>query len=82
MPLGIIVAGHNGSDKSTMLCGHLPEKRQIPLINADRRMVSILPDGDDLLNLPRVKQSARLDGGSRAGLTSASISGTGAKYEQ
>lgn len=45
-PLAIIVAGHNGSGKSTMwrksLSGHL----QIPLLNADRMMLSILPEPD------------------------------------
>jgi predicted ABC-type ATPase len=43
-PLAIVVAGHNGSGKSTMwhrmLSGHL----QIPLLNADRMMLSILPE--------------------------------------
>lgn len=45
-PLATIVAGHNGSGKSTMwrksLSGHL----QIPLLNADRMMLSILPEPD------------------------------------
>ena len=43
-PLAIVLAGHNGLGKSTMwrrsLSGHL----QIPLINADRLMLSILPE--------------------------------------
>lgn len=43
-PLAIVLAGHNGSGKSTMwkktLSGHL----RIPLINADRMMLSILPE--------------------------------------
>ena len=44
-PLGIILAGHNGSGKSTMwykkdLAGIF----QIPLINADRMMMSIFPE--------------------------------------
>jgi predicted ABC-type ATPase len=43
-PLAIVLAGHNGSGKSTMwrrmLSGHL----QIPLVNADRMMLSILPE--------------------------------------
>lgn len=51
-PLGIIVAGHNGSGKSTMWRDHLSERFQIPLVNADRMMLSILPEVDDLLNLP------------------------------
>lgn len=51
-PLGIILAGHNGSGKSTMWRQHLSEKLQIPLVNADRMMLSILPEVDDLLDLP------------------------------
>jgi predicted ABC-type ATPase len=43
-PLAIIVAGHNGSGKSTMWRGVLSKKLQIPLINADRLMLSILPE--------------------------------------
>ena len=47
-PLAIIVAGHNGSGKSTMWPRSLAGKLQIPLINADRMMLSILPEpGDD-----------------------------------
>jgi predicted ABC-type ATPase len=42
-PLAIIVAGHNGSGKSTMWYDHLVDDIQIPLINADRMMLSILP---------------------------------------
>ncbi len=51
-PLGIILAGHNGSGKSTMWREHLSQKLQIPLVNADRMMLSILPEVDDLLYLP------------------------------
>lgn len=43
-PLAIILAGHNGSGKSTMWYEHLANKLQIPLVNADRMMMSILPD--------------------------------------
>jgi predicted ABC-type ATPase len=43
-PLGIILAGHNGSGKSTMWRERLADKLQIPLINADRMMLSILPE--------------------------------------
>jgi predicted ABC-type ATPase len=47
-PLGIILAGHNGSGKSTMWRRALADRLQIPLINADRMMLSILPEaGDD-----------------------------------
>ena len=45
-PLAIIVAGHNGSGKSTMWYEHLADGIRIPLINADRMMLSILPVPD------------------------------------
>lgn len=43
-PLAIILAGHNGSGKSTMWYDHLAPQLQLPLINADRMMLSVLPD--------------------------------------
>lgn len=43
-PLAIVLAGHNGSGKSTMWRKVLAEQLQIPLINADRLMLSILPE--------------------------------------
>lgn len=43
-PLAIILAGHNGSGKSTMWYDHLARYIQTPLINADRMMMSILPE--------------------------------------
>jgi predicted ABC-type ATPase len=43
-PLAIILAGHNGSGKSTMWRRHLSDRLQMPLINADRMMLSILPE--------------------------------------
>lgn len=43
-PLGIILAGHNGSGKSTMWRRMLADRLQIPLINADRMMLSVLPE--------------------------------------
>jgi predicted ABC-type ATPase len=43
-PLGVIVAGHNGSGKSTMWRSALADRLQIPLVNADRMMLSILPE--------------------------------------
>jgi hypothetical protein len=43
-PAAVVLAGHNGSGKSTLwyqrLAGHL----QIPLVNADRLTLSILPE--------------------------------------
>ncbi|MBR8024574.1 toxin [Burkholderia cenocepacia] len=47
-PLAIILAGHNGSGKSTMWYDHLVDELRIPLVNADRMMLSILPvPGED-----------------------------------
>jgi predicted ABC-type ATPase len=43
-PLGVILAGHNGSGKSTMWRQSLADRLQMPLINADRMMLSILPE--------------------------------------
>lgn len=43
-PLAIILAGHNGSGKSTMWRKTLAGQLRIPLINADRMMMSILPE--------------------------------------
>lgn len=43
-PLAIILAGHNGSGKSTMWYRHLAPALKVPLINADRMMLSILPE--------------------------------------
>lgn len=45
-PLAIILAGHNGSGKSTMWRKSLSGQLQIPLLNADRMMLSILPEAD------------------------------------
>lgn len=45
-PLAVILAGHNGSGKSTMWRRHLSDSFQIPLVNADRMMLSILPEPD------------------------------------
>ena len=43
-PLAIIVAGHNGAGKSTMWNERLAPELKIPLVNADRMMLSILPE--------------------------------------
>ncbi len=45
-PFAIIVAGHNGSGKSTMWRRDLSEVLQMPLINADRLALSIYPEPD------------------------------------
>lgn len=49
-PLAIILAGHNGSGKSTMWYKSLADKLQLPLVNADRMMLSILPEDSPLPN--------------------------------
>ncbi len=43
-PLAVIIAGHNGSGKSTMWRDSLADRFQTPLINADRMMLSVLPE--------------------------------------
>lgn len=43
-PLAIVLAGHNGSGKSTMWRKLLAPALKMPLINADRMMLSILPE--------------------------------------
>ncbi|MDD7973514.1 zeta toxin family protein [Roseinatronobacter alkalisoli] len=45
-PLAIILAGHNGSGKSTMWRKVLSDQLQMPLINADRMMLSVLPEAN------------------------------------
>ncbi len=42
-PLAVILAGHNGSGKTTLWTRQLSEPLQIPLINADRLIESVLP---------------------------------------
>jgi len=43
-PLAIMLAGHNGSGKSTLWYKRLAPLLQMPLVNADRMMMSILPE--------------------------------------
>ncbi|MRW90484.1 toxin [Duganella sp. FT80W] len=45
-PLAVIMAGHNGSGKSTMWNTYISPQFKIPLINADRMMMSTLPEPD------------------------------------
>jgi predicted ABC-type ATPase len=53
-PLAVILAGHNGSGKSTLWYKqHLANQFQIPLINADRMMMSILPEVTKSQPLPQ-----------------------------
>jgi predicted ABC-type ATPase len=43
-PFAIILAGHNGSGKSTFWYDHVADEMKTPLMNADRLMLSILPE--------------------------------------
>ena len=45
-PLAIVLAGHNGSGKSTLWYNRLADDLQIPLVNADRLTLSLLPPPD------------------------------------
>jgi len=47
-PVAFVLAGHNGSGKSTLWYSRLAESLRMPLVNADRMMMSILPDADPL----------------------------------
>ena len=46
-PLAIVLAGHNGSGKSTLWYDKLADQLRIPLVNADRLTLSILPPAID-----------------------------------
>jgi predicted ABC-type ATPase len=52
-PIAVIMAGHNGSGKSTMWNTYVAPQFKIPLINADRMMMSILPEPDQDGKIPR-----------------------------
>lgn len=58
-PLAIVLAGHNGSGKSTLWYKHIANDLRIPLINADRMMLSILPEHDARGKLPSWAQDLR-----------------------
>lgn len=49
-PLAVVLAGHNGSGKTTFWTQRLSEALKIPLINADRLTESILPARDKKSN--------------------------------
>jgi predicted ABC-type ATPase len=51
-PAAFVLAGHNGSGKSTLWYQRLADSLQIPLVNADRLTMSILPEAAG--NPPRV----------------------------
>lgn len=46
-PTAIVLAGHNGSGKSTLWYTRLADGLQIPLVNADRLTLSLLPLADE-----------------------------------
>lgn len=59
-PVAFVVAGHNGSGKSTLWYERLVHQLQIPLINADRLTLSILPPvSNRTSNLPIWAQQLR-----------------------
>lgn len=61
-PVAFVLAGHNGSGKSTMWYSRLADSLQIPLVNADRIMMSILPDANPVTgHLPNWAQRLRDD---------------------
>lgn len=45
-PVAFVLAGHNGSGKSTLWFERLSPRLQIPLVNADRLTLSILPEAN------------------------------------
>lgn len=45
-PLAVVLSGHNGSGKSTLWYSRLAPRLQLPLINADRMLLSVLPEAD------------------------------------
>jgi predicted ABC-type ATPase len=45
-PVAVVLAGHNGSGKSTLWYDRLSKLLKMPLVNADRLMLSILPFAD------------------------------------
>ena len=68
-PPAFIVAGHNGSGKSTFWYTRLADQLQVPLVNADRLTLSILPEArraseDGTLALPAWAERLR-DGDER-----------------
>ena len=60
-PVAFVLAGHNGSGKSSLWHSRLADKLQIPLINADRLTASILPPPDENHQLPTWAQRLRDD---------------------
>lgn len=51
-PIAFVLAGHNGSGKSTLWYERLVHTVRIPLVNADRLTLSILPEADAATRAP------------------------------
>jgi predicted ABC-type ATPase len=58
-PVAFVVAGHNGSGKSTLWYERLASKIQMPLVNADRLTLSILPEVSEKKPLPEWARNLR-----------------------
>lgn len=58
-PLAFVLAGHNGSGKSTLWYERLADHLRIPLLNADRLTLSILPEANAHGRLPGWAQELR-----------------------
>ncbi|MBY4946831.1 zeta toxin family protein [Cupriavidus respiraculi] len=58
-PFSIILAGHNGAGKSTLWHEHLADHVQVPLVNADRMMLALLPEPDPAQGLRRWARELR-----------------------
>jgi predicted ABC-type ATPase len=63
-PFAIVLAGHNGSGKSTFWYQHVADDLKIPLVNADRLILSILPEPDTAGHLRPWAQDLRDHNGS------------------
>lgn len=61
-PSAFVLAGHNGSGKSTLWYQRLADQLKLPLVNADRLTLSILPEADKKTRkLPAWAQKLRDD---------------------
>jgi predicted ABC-type ATPase len=58
-PLAVVLAGHNGSGKTSLWTTRLSDFLRIPLINAHRLTESILPPADEMGQLPDWPQELR-----------------------
>jgi predicted ABC-type ATPase len=63
-PIALVLAGHNGSGKSTLWYDRLADGLQMPLVNADRLTLSLLPPVDENQRLKQWAERLR-DGDER-----------------